>query len=87
MIRAVRSTNLDAVLVRVMPAGSLEQIVLRMDLLNRLAAGGVRVVNSPRAVEISVDKYLSLSLMAAGGLPVPETAMVAQTVDQAIASF
>ena len=80
------SAGLDAVFVRVMPAGSLEQVVLRMDLLNRLAARGVRVVNQPRAVEIAVDKYLSLSMLAAACIPVPQTT-VAQTVGQAVEHF
>ena len=39
----------DAVLVRAMPAGSLEQVVFRMDVLHRLVARGVTVINGPRA--------------------------------------
>ncbi|MCX5661876.1 MAG: RimK family alpha-L-glutamate ligase [Planctomycetota bacterium] len=75
---AIRAGDLDlgeadAVLLRTMPPGSLEQIVFRMDLVHRLAAKGVRVVNPPRAIEIAVDKYLSLALMVEAGLPVPET--------------
>lgn len=63
----------DAILLRTMPAGSLEQLVFRMDLLHRVATAGVPVFNSPRAVEIAVDKYLALSLMAHAGIPVPPT--------------
>lgn len=68
----------DVVAVRGMPgaggpADRLEEVVLRMDVLGRLAARGTRVVNSPRALEVAIDKYLSLSLLAAAGLPVPET--------------
>src|SRR2546423_1010405 len=59
----------DGVLVRTMPPGSLEQVVFRMDLLPRLAARGVRVVNPPRAVEVCVDKYLAAAKLAAAGLP------------------
>ena len=47
----------DAVLVRTMPPGSLEQVVFRMDLLARLEAAGIPVVNPPRAIEAAVDKY------------------------------
>lgn len=63
----------DAVLVRMMPPGSLEQVVFRMDALYRLSARGVPVMNSPRAVEASVDKYLTLALLASAGLPTPAT--------------
>jgi hypothetical protein len=71
----------DVVAVRGMPgAGTadnrLEEIVFRMDALGRLAARGTRIVNSPRALEVAIDKYLSLSLLAAAGLPVPETRVV-----------
>lgn len=67
----------DIVVVRGMPGGGLEEVIFRMDLLGRLAARGTPVVNSPRGLEIAIDKYLSLARMAAAGLPVPRT-MVAQ---------
>lgn len=70
----------DLVVVRGMPGGSLEEVVFRMDLLGRLAARGTPVVNSPRGLEIAIDKYLSLARMAAAGLPVPRT-VVAQSPD------
>jgi len=78
--------TLDRLIVRTMPAGSLQQIVFRMDLLNRLEAAGVKIFNSPRAVEISVDKYLSLAMLADAGVAVPET-FVAQTVDHGLEYF
>ena len=37
----------DAVVVRTMPPGSLEQVVFRMDVLHRLQARGVRMLNPP----------------------------------------
>jgi ribosomal protein S6--L-glutamate ligase len=67
----------DVVLVRSMPGGGLEEVIFRMDLLGRLAARGTPVVNAPRALEIAIDKYLSLTRLAAAGLPVPRT-IVAQ---------
>jgi ribosomal protein S6--L-glutamate ligase len=66
-------TRVDGVLVRMMPPGSLEQVVFRMDALHRLERLGIPVVNPPRAVESAVDKYLASSLLEAHGLPVPET--------------
>ncbi len=68
----------ECVVVRGMPGGGLEEVVFRMDLLGRLAARGMRVVNSPRGLEIAIDKYLSLARMAAAGLPVPRTVVVQQ---------
>jgi len=76
----------DAVLVRTMPPGSLEQVVFRMDLLGRLEAAGSVVVNPPRAIEAAVDKYLTSARLAAVGCPVPET-IVCQRVEEAMAGF
>ncbi len=63
----------DAVIVRTMPSGSLEQVIFRMDVLGLLEASGVRVVNPPRALETAIDKYLGSARMASVGLPVPRT--------------
>lgn len=66
-------SEVDGVLVRMMPPGSLEQVVFRMDVLHRLVASGVPVMNSPGAVEASVDKYLALAKLGGNHLPVPQT--------------
>jgi ribosomal protein S6--L-glutamate ligase len=76
----------DACLVRTMPPGSLEQVVFRMDLLQRAAAAGVRVLNPPKALEICVDKYLATALLAAAGLRVPPT-VTCQHADAALEVF
>jgi ribosomal protein S6--L-glutamate ligase len=76
----------DAVLVRTMPPGSLEQVVFRMDLLHRLVARGIPVVNSPAALETCIDKYLASARLEAAGLPVPAT-VVCQDADSAIEAF
>jgi ribosomal protein S6--L-glutamate ligase len=73
----------DAIVVRTMPPGSLEQVVFRMDLLHRAAARGVTVLNPPAALEACVDKYLATAKLAAVGLPVPPTA-VCQHADAAL---
>lgn len=67
----------DLVAVRGMPSGTLEEVIFRMDVLARIAAAGTPVVNAPRSLEVAIDKYLSLALIAAAGLPVPHT-IVAQ---------
>jgi RimK family alpha-L-glutamate ligase len=76
----------DALLVRTMPPGTLEQVVFRMDLLARFEAAGKLVINPPRAIEAAVDKYLASAKLAAAGLTIPRT-VVCQTVDDALAAF
>jgi len=79
-------SRVDGVLVRMMPPGSLEQVVFRMDALQRVAAGGVPVLNPPRAVEAAVDKYLTLALLDASGMPVPPT-WVGESSAEGLAAF
>jgi ribosomal protein S6--L-glutamate ligase len=76
----------DAIVVRTMPPASLEQVVLRMDLLGRWEARGVRVVNPPKALECAIDKYLTTARLAAAGLPVPDT-IACETADLALEAF
>jgi ribosomal protein S6--L-glutamate ligase len=79
-------SHFDAVLVRTMPPGTLEQVVFRMDVLGRLAASGVTVLNPPRAVEAAVDKFLATARLQAAGLHVPRT-IACQTTDEALTAF
>jgi RimK family alpha-L-glutamate ligase len=83
---AIDLTKFDAVLVRSMPPGSLEQVVFRMDALARLEAAGVAVINPAKAIEAAVDKYLATAKLQELGLLVPAT-VVAQTADAALAAF
>jgi len=76
----------DAIVVRTMPAGSLEQVVFRMDRLARAQSGGTRVVNPPLALEICIDKYLCGVRLEAAGLRVPPT-IVCQTAECALEAF
>ncbi len=69
----VNAMAVDAIIVRTMPPGSLEQVVVRMDWLARLEAHGARIINSPKSLECAVDKYLTTARLAAAGLPVPDT--------------
>jgi ribosomal protein S6--L-glutamate ligase len=77
---------LEQILVRTMAAGSLEQIIFRMDVLHRCAANGVTVLNKPRALETCIDKYLCTARLAAAGLPVPDT-LVCQEIATAQEAF
>jgi ribosomal protein S6--L-glutamate ligase len=76
----------DAVLVRTMPPGALEQVVFRMDVLHRLQARGMPVLNPPLALETCIDKYLASARLEAAGLRVPPT-IVCQHADVALEAF
>jgi RimK family alpha-L-glutamate ligase len=76
----------DVVLARIIPSGSLEQIIYRVDALHWLEDAGVRVVNSPRAIERSVDKFYTSALLQMAGLATPET-VVCERSEDAIAAF
>jgi RimK family alpha-L-glutamate ligase len=84
----------DAVLVRTMPPGSLEQVIFRMNALAMLQHSNDDteqcfppiVLNSPRAIEIAVDKYLSLALLRQNNISVPRT-HVCQRADDAMQAY
>jgi RimK family alpha-L-glutamate ligase len=82
----VRLDDCRAVVVRAIPGGSLEQVIFRLDALHRLARHGVRVVNSPRSIERTVDKYFTSTLLEEAGLPTPRT-RVCERLDDALAAF
>ena len=84
--RAADLDRADAVLARIIPSGSLEQIIYRVDALHRLEDRGVRVMNSPRAIERTVDKFWTSALLEQCGLPTPDT-IVCETPEEAIAAF
>jgi ribosomal protein S6--L-glutamate ligase len=69
-----------------MPPGSLEQVVFRMDVLGRLQAAGVPVINPPRSIECAVDKFLTTARLEAAGLPVPRT-VTCQDSETAMQAF
>lgn len=63
----------DGVFVRGVPGGTLEQIVLRLDVLHALRELGVPVYNDARTVERTVDKGMTSFLQHAAGLATPPT--------------
>jgi RimK family alpha-L-glutamate ligase len=71
----------EAVLARFIPVGSLEQIIYRVDALHWIEQRGVPVMNSPRAIERSVDKFYTDALLQQAGLPTPETVVCEGTED------
>jgi RimK family alpha-L-glutamate ligase len=83
---ATRLSDAGLVLVREVPGGSLEQVIYRMDALHQLENAGVRLVNSPHAIEKMVDKYYALALLAGAGLRVPETRLT-ESLTAALEAF
>jgi RimK family alpha-L-glutamate ligase len=73
----------DAVVVRGIPRGSLEQVIFRVDALHALA---VPCLNSPRALERTIDKFLASALLARAGVPTPRT-IVCERPDDALDAF
>ena len=67
------TTDLDALIIRPIGRGSLEEIIYRMDVLHRLQRLGKLIVNPPLSIERSVDKYHTLALFEEHGLRVPMT--------------
>jgi ribosomal protein S6--L-glutamate ligase len=71
----------NAVLARIIPTGTLEQIIYRVDALHWIEERGVPVINSPRAIERCVDKFYTTALLEQAGLPVPETVVCERGAD------
>ncbi len=78
--------DLDAVLQRIIPKGSLEQVIFRLDALHWLERLGVAVMNPATAIERTVDKFYTSALLEAAGLPTPRT-VVAESTQDAVTAF
>lgn len=63
----------DAVFVRGVPGGTLEQVILRLDILHALRHLGIPVYNDGRAIERTVDKAMTSFLLQRAGVPTPPT--------------
>jgi len=77
---------LDALLIRPIGRGSLEELVFRMDVLYRLQRLGLLIINPPEAIEHCVDKYDILAILEENGVPVPCTS-VTENVGEALKAF
>lgn len=74
----------DGVFVRGVPGGTLEQVVLRLDVLHALKLLGVPVYNDGRAIERTVDKAMTSFVLANAGIATPAT-WVAESESEAAA--
>jgi RimK family alpha-L-glutamate ligase len=78
--------ELSALLVRPIGRGSLEEIIFRLDMLQRLAKTGMTVINHPSSIEKAADKYNTLAIMSKEGISVPKT-VVTENVSEAMNAF
>jgi RimK family alpha-L-glutamate ligase len=78
--------ELDALVVRPIGRGSLEELVFRMDMLYKLERVGVFIVNPAEAIEHCVDKYDILSILEDNDVPVPRT-VATESVNEALKAF
>jgi len=78
--------SLDALLVRLIPPGSLDQIVFRVDALHLLADRGLPVVNGPRALERTIDKHWTSRLLHDAGVATPRT-VAAERAEEGLRAF
>lgn len=63
----------DGVFVRGVPGGTLQQVILRLNVLHALKALGVVVYNDGHAVERTVDKGMTSFLLHRNNVPTPPT--------------
>ena len=82
----VEIASLAALVVRLIPAGSLEQVVFRVDALHLLADGGLPIVNAPRCIERTVDKHWTSRLLHDAGVPTPRT-VAAEGLEDALQAY
>lgn len=78
--------DLDAIIIRPIGKGSLEELVFRMDILYKLERHGFYVINPPEAIEHCVDKYDILAILEDNNIPVPRTAAT-ESVNEALKAF
>ncbi|MEM2099509.1 MAG: RimK family alpha-L-glutamate ligase [Candidatus Bathyarchaeia archaeon] len=78
--------ELDALIIRPIGRGSLEELVFRMDMLYKLERLGFYVVNPPEAIEHCVDKYDILAILEDNGVPIPRT-VVTENANEALKAF
>src|SRR3990170_7884995 len=87
---SVNETNilkdLDALIIRPIGRGTVEEVIFRMDILHRLQRQGMTIINPPLSIERSVDKYHALALLEEHHLPIPLT-VVTEDPQEALKAF
>ena len=78
--------ELNALIIRPIGRGSLEELVFRMDMLYKLERLGFYVINPAEAIEHCVDKYDILAILEDSGIPVPRT-VATESANEALKAF
>ncbi len=78
--------DLNALIIRPIGRGSLEELVFRMDMLYKLERTGFYIINPPEAIEHCVDKYDILAILEDNNVPVPRT-IATESVNEALKAF
>ena len=78
--------DVDALIIRPIGRGSLEELVFRMDMLYKLEREGFYIINPANAIEHCVDKYDILAMLEDNGVPVPRT-IVTESANEAVKAF
>ena len=78
--------ELDALVIRPIGRGSLEELVFRMDMLYKLERQGFLVINPVEAIEHCVDKYDILAILEDNNVPVPRT-VATESITEALKAF
>ena len=78
--------ELDALVIRPIGRGSLEEIVFRLDILYKLERHGFYIINPPEAIEHCADKYDILAILEDNNTPVPRT-IATESVEEGLKAF
>jgi RimK family alpha-L-glutamate ligase len=78
--------DVDALIVRPIGRGSLEELVFRMDMLYKFEREGFYVINPAEAIEHCADKYDILAILEDNGVPVPRT-FATESANEAVKAF
>ena len=65
--------EMDNVIVRFVPGGTLEEIVFYLNILKIFQSMNIKVINSATAIENTVDKLYTSHILNRNGIPTPKT--------------
>jgi RimK family alpha-L-glutamate ligase len=76
----------DALVIRPIGRGSLEELIFRLDMLYKLERQGFYVINPAESIEHCADKYDILAILEDNDVPVPRT-FVTESVNEGLRAF
>jgi RimK family alpha-L-glutamate ligase len=78
--------ELDALVIRPIGRGSLEELIFRLDMLYKLERQGFYVVNPAESIEHCADKYDILGILEDDNIPVPRT-FATESINEGLKAF